>query len=86
MVQKIYQNSRYLGNIAQYVADTVEDVKEIKLLPGSMGCEVYVIETKTTYILDSKYVWHSKTSDDTIECNCIEESTIWDTLPEPTEN
>ena len=94
MVNKIYQNNRYLGNVAQYVADTIDDVKSIKLQAGMMGSEVYVINTKKTYILDSKYVWHSKAinsstsddgDDDVIICDCVEESTIWDTLPEPTD-
>jgi hypothetical protein len=49
---------------------------------GSMGNEVYVIETKKTYILDSKGKWHSKANGDNsvIECDCIEESTIWEEI------
>ena len=88
MVCKIRQNDKYLGNFACYVADTIEDVKSIRLYPGSMGSEVYVIANKTTYILDSEYKWHSKavsseSGDDIIICDCIEESTIWDTLSDP---
>ena len=29
-----------------------------------MGSEVYVIDTKKTYVLDSKGVWHSKAAGD----------------------
>jgi hypothetical protein len=48
-----------------------------------MGSEVYVIENKKTYILDSKNTWHSKADGETIICDCVEESTIWDEIPEP---
>ena len=48
-----------------------------------MGNEVYVIDTQKTYILDSKGIWHSKAIGDNnkIECDCVEESTIWEDLP-----
>jgi hypothetical protein len=53
-----------------------------------MGSEVYVIENRRTYILDSKGMWHNKAKenvdgDDVIVCDCVEESTIWETLPNP---
>ena len=82
---KIYQNGRPVNNYCRFIADTEEDVKKIKILPkgGSMGNEVYVIDTQKTYILDSKGIWHSKSIGDNsqIECNCVEESTIWEDLP-----
>jgi hypothetical protein len=70
-------------------------VKKIKVTSAYLGSELYVISEKKTYILDSKGVWHPKTvnnsgsgSDDdfvfdggTIECNCVEESTIWEDIP-----
>ena len=45
--------------------------------------EVYVIATQKKYILDSKGIWHSKAIGDNsiIECDCVEESTIWEELP-----
>lgn len=51
-----------------------------------MGNEVYVISSQKTYILDSKGIWHSKAvgDDSKIECDCVEESTIWEDLPKPT--
>lgn len=82
---KIYQNGRPVNNYCRFIADTEEDVKKIKILPkgGSMGNEVYVIDTQKTYILDSKGIWHSKAIGDNtqIECDCVEESTIWEDLP-----
>ena len=83
MFQKLYQNNRYQTHYIQYVADTTEDVKNIRVTSVQMGSEVYVIETQKTYILDSKGVWHSKKTgdNDKIECNCVEESTVWEELP-----
>ena len=85
MFQKTYQNNRYQSSYVQYVADTAEDVKRIRVNSVAMGSEVYVIETKKTYILDSKGVWHSKAAgdNDQIICDCVEESTIWEDLPNP---
>ena len=82
---KVFQRNNFLNNYCKFVADDEEDVKKIRVLPngGSMGNEVYVIHTKKTYILDSKGVWYSKDDDSVIECDCNEESTIWEELPEP---
>ena len=79
-VSKIFQNNRYQAFYFQYVADTTEDIKKIKVSTSHMGSEVYVIETQKTYILDSKGVWHSKVDNDTIVCDCVEESTIWQNI------
>ena len=81
-VQKLFQGNRYQNSFIQYVADSAEDVKKIKVSSSHMGSEVYVIDTKKTYILDSKGIWHSKADDSTIECDCVEESTIWEDLKE----
>ncbi len=82
---KVFQNNRYQAYYVQFVADTVEDVKRLPVSQLSMGSEVYVISEKKTYILDSKRVWHAKAENDdsVIECDCVEESTIWENLPEP---
>ena len=65
------------------MVDTVEDAKKIKVTPNNLGSEVYVIETKKGYVLDSKGVWHSKAvgDNDSIVCDCVEESTIWGEIP-----
>ena len=84
MVQKLYQNNRYQSSYIKYVADTAEDVKRIRVTSVHMGSEVYVIETQKTYVLDSKGIWHSKAigDGDQIACDCVEESTVWEELPE----
>lgn len=82
---KIFQNNRYQSHYVQFVADTVDDVKRLKITDLAMGSEVYVIQEKRTYILGSDRLWYSKAVNDdaTIECDCIEESTIWENLPQP---
>ena len=83
MYSKVYQNNRYQSSFIRYVADTVEDVKKIRVSSVNMGSEVYVIDTKKTYILDSAGKWHSKADNDVIVCDCVEELTIWEDLPNP---
>lgn len=59
-VSIIFQNNRYQNDYHQYVADTPDDVKKIRVTPADMGSEVYVISEKKTYILDSNRTWHLK--------------------------
>lgn len=81
-VSKVYQNNRFQSNYIRFVADTADDVKKIRVSSANMGSEVYVIDTQKLYVLDSKGVWHSKKTGDgeAIECDCVEESTIWEPL------
>lgn len=81
---KIFQNNRYQTHYVKFVADTPEDVKKLRISQLSMGSEVYVISEKKTYILGSNQTWHAKAPNDNsvIECDCVEESTIWEELPE----
>lgn len=84
--QKTFQGDRYTNNYSKYVADTPEDVRKIKISStgANMGSEVYVISTRKTYVLDSKHSWHPKGEDgEVIDCDCVEESTIWEDLPNP---
>lgn len=82
---KMYQNNRYQSHYVRFVADTAEDVKKLRVADLAMGSEVYVIQEKRTYILGSDEVWYSKAVNDdvVIECDCVEESTIWEDLPQP---
>ncbi len=59
-VSIIFQNNRYQNDYHQYVADTPDDVRKIRVSPSDMGSEVYVISEKKTYILDSNRTWHVK--------------------------
>lgn len=85
MFIKQFQNGKYSYNYCKFIADTKEDVAKIPVrLDGSMmGCEVYVITTGETYILDSGKTWHTATGEK-IECGCkdfVQESTIWTPVP-----
>ena len=79
---KVFQNNRYQSHYVQFVADTAEDVKLLRVADLTMGSEVYVIQEKRTYILGSDKTWYSKAVNDDaiIECDCVEESTIWEDL------
>jgi hypothetical protein len=75
------QSCRTTYGVTEYVADTKEDVARISKCV--MGSTVYVIHTKETYMIDSKGVWYPVNSDDDpIQCDCVEESTIWEDLKE----
>ena len=83
---KVFQNNRYQSHYVHFVADTAEDVKKLRVATLAMGSEVYVIQEKRTYILGSDKLWYSKAVNDdaVIECDCVEESTVWEELPNPT--
>ena len=83
-ISKLFQNDHYKAYYIKWVADTREDAKKIKVTPSNIGSEIFIIESQKGYILDSKGIWHSKTigDGDSIICDCVEESTIWETLPE----
>lgn len=50
-----------------------------------MGSTVYVIHTKETYMIDSNKVWYPTSSDaPPVECDCVEEMTIWQDLGDKT--
>jgi hypothetical protein len=82
---KVFQNNRYQSHYVKFVADTAEDVKKLRVANLTMGSEVYVIQEKRTYVLGSDEIWYSKAVNDdvVIECDCVEESTIWEDLPDP---
>lgn len=80
MVKKLSQGNRIGYTYSKWICD---DVEEISTIPrGSMGDTVFVIHTKDTYMMDSQGVWYNITSDgDPIECNCVDEMTIWADIP-----
>lgn len=77
---KIRQGENVAYSVSTYVVDSIEDIA--KLPKSQMGSTAYVIYTKEKFICDSNNTWYSMNSDSgPIECDCVEESTIWDTLP-----
>ena len=85
MVAKFAQGNKVTQNLSKWLVD---EENEISTVPYSqMGSTVYVISTGESWMIDSKGKWHimSSTSDkEPIECDCVEELTIWGTLQEPT--
>jgi hypothetical protein len=81
MISKLRQGNKVAQNLAEYVVDDIADLS--KLPKAFMGSTVYVIHTQETYMIDSKGIWYPMDSDSPpVECDCVEESTIWEELPE----
>lgn len=74
---------RYGNNInEQYCTFVCDDVNELSQIEGEMANTVFVIHTQDIYMLDSKDTWVCITSNTgSVDCNCIEESTIWSNIP-----
>jgi hypothetical protein len=85
MIKKYSQNNKVQYAITKWLVDDVEDIK--KLPPSPMGSSVFVIHTATSYMVDStEKTWHpissNGTSNGPIECDCVEELTIWEEMLE----
>jgi hypothetical protein len=69
------------GNATSWVCDELEELKTMKHVVFGDTC--YVVHESTKYILDSEGWWYPLTGDsDPIECDCVDELTIWGTIPE----
>lgn len=84
MIKKFSQNNKIQYSITKWLVDKVEDIK--KLPPSPMGSTVFVIHTSETYMADSsKKTWYpinrNSSGSGPIECDCVEELTIWGDLP-----
>ena len=65
----------------------VEEESEISTIPRCLiGSTAYVIATGESWMMDSKGKWHvmNTSGKEPIECDCVEELTIWGDLQEPT--
>lgn len=65
----------------------VEEESEISTIPRCLiGSTAYVITTGESWMMDSKGKWHvmNTSGKEPIECDCVEELTIWGDLQEPT--
>lgn len=84
MIKKFSQNNKIQYSITKWLIDEVEDIK--KLPPSPMGSTAFVIHTSETYMVDSsKKTWYpinrNSSGSGPIECDCVEELTIWGDLP-----
>lgn len=83
MIFKFKQGNRFVYDFSKWVVDDVSDISKIPACP--MGSTVYVIHTKETYMIDSNKVWYPTSSDaPPVECDCVEEMTIWQDLGDKT--
>lgn len=82
--KKVFANGKYAYDYAKIVANTIEDVKNIPVRTICLGSEVYCLETNKMYLFDGDHTW-SSVDGAHIDCDCgdfVEESTIWENLPE----
>lgn len=67
---------------SNYLVEDEADLKEIK--KSNMGDVAYIIHTSEHWMCDSKHTWYSINDKNKgpIECDCVEEMTIWEDLKE----
>lgn len=85
MITKFSQGNKINYDLEKWLVDTEEEVSTIPKC--QMGSTVYVISTGESWMIDSTGTWYimsSSSGKDPIECNCVEELTIWGNLQEPT--
>lgn len=65
-----------------YICDEKIDLS--KATTAKMGNTAFVIHTSDIYVMDSQKVWYciTNSSADPVQCDCVEESTIWTEIPE----
>ena len=80
MVKKIAQGNRISYAAEKWICE--EPAELAKILGCPMGSTAYVIHTRDTYMMDSNNTWYCVTSEKVpVECDCVEELTIWQDLP-----
>lgn len=84
MIIKLGQGNKINYDVEKWL---VEKEDELSTIPRcQIGSTAYVIDTAETWVMDSKGTWHimnSASNKDSIICDCVEELTIWEDLPEP---
>ena len=85
MFMKYSQGGKIGYAFSEFIFDSEAELTQ--QTGATMGCKAYVIRTGETWIMDSENTWYPYqvfTGDrDPIkcECECVEESTIWNELP-----
>ena len=83
MYLKYYQGGKIGHSFSKYI---VEDESELSTAPAncSMGDIVYVVHTSEYWMMDRSKKWYPMNpGKGPFECDCVEEMTIWNELPEP---
>ena len=85
MITKFSQGNKINYDLEKWLVDTEEEISTIPRC--QMGSTVYVISTGESWMIDSTGKWYimsSSSGKEPIECDCVEELTIWGNLQEPT--
>lgn len=81
MILKYFQNGKVNYSFNKYLLEDEEELVKLgeRCSYGDIG---YVIHTGEYWIIDSKRVWYplNNGDKDPIECDCVEEMTIWKDL------
>lgn len=82
MIMKYSQGSKVGYDIVKWLVDEETEIASIPRC--AMGSIAYVITTGKSWMMSSKGVWYPMCSAEgtPIECDCVEESTIWENLSE----
>lgn len=83
MILKYSQGGKINYSFSKYM---LEDEEELVLLGSkcNFGDIAYIVHTGEYWVLDSKHCWYplSNKSKNPVECDCVEEMTIWAELEE----
>ena len=85
MFMKYSQGGKVGHGFSKYI---VEEESELSKAPVNCGFGdiVYVVHTSEYWMMDRSKRWYPMAANGkgAIECDCIEEMTIWGNIPEPT--
>lgn len=81
MIIKFAQGNKVGYDVCKWIVEEESEISNITKC--AMGSTVYVIHTGESWMLDNAGTWYPITNLDKtpIECNCIEELTIWSDIP-----
>ena len=83
MFVKYSQGGKINHGFSKYL---VEEESELSKAPVncSFGDIVYVVHTSEYWMMDRNHTWYPMTANGKsgIECDCVEELTVWGELPE----
>lgn len=82
MVRKLSTRRKYNEYYTNYLVEDEVDLKTI--VKSNMGDVAFVIHTSEHWMCDNNHTWYNINSSNKgpIECDCIDEMTIWEDLQE----
>ena len=81
MIIKFSQGNKVSYDFSKWIVDEESEIASVPT--NRIGSTVYVIHTGETWMMDSANKWYPVTTPGKapIECNCVEELTIWSDIP-----